>query len=103
MKIENINLGSDLFYRSIDLEEINLLKELSHLPQDDVLQILEHLNSLFMNVIVNPELTIFHHSDLKQKEIMVSVHSVNFDLRNITQNIRISKSYWRNIRLNKLV
>lgn len=96
-------MKTDIFYRSIDLKEINLLKELYHLPQDDVLQILEHLNSLFMNVIVNPELTIFHHSDLKQKEIMVSVHSVNSDLRGITQNIRNSKSYWRNIRLNKLV
>ena len=96
-------MKTDIFYRSIDLKEINLLKELYHLPQDDVLQILEHLNTLFMNVIVNPELTIFHHSDLKQKEIMVSVHSVNSDLRGITQNIRNSKSYWRNIRLNKLV
>jgi len=98
-----LEMKTDIFYRSIDLKEINLLKELYHLPQDDVLQILEHLNSLFMNVIVNPELTIFHHSDLKQKEIMVSVHSVNSDLRGITQNIRNSKSYWRNIRLNKLV
>jgi hypothetical protein len=106
MKFENFNnidLGNELFYKVRDLEEVDLLKEVSHLPEKDVLETLSHLNSLFMNIIVNPEVTISHHSEDKQKQIIDAISSANYNLKFITLNIRESKSYWRNIRLNNLM
>ena len=103
MKIENLELGNDLFYKVRDLEEVDLLKEVSHLSETDALETLGHVNSLFMNIIINPELTIFHHSKDKQKQITDAINSANYNLKYITLNIRESKSYWRNIRLNILV
>lgn len=103
MKFENIDLGNKLFYRVRDLEEVDLLKEVSHLSETDALETLGHVNSLFMNVIVNPEVTIFHHSEDKQKQITAAISSANYNLKYITLNIRESKSYWRNIRLNSLM
>ena len=39
---------------------------------------------MFMNVIVNPEVTIFHHSEEKQKKIMNAINSANYNLKYIT-------------------
>jgi hypothetical protein len=103
MKFDNIDFGNKLFYRVRDLEEVDLLKEVSHLSEADALETLSHVNSLFMNIIVNPEVTIFHHSKDKQKQITDAIKSANYNLKYITLNIRESKSYWRNIRLNSLM
>ncbi len=103
MKFENIDLGNEIFYKVRDLEKVDILKEVSHLSEVDVLETLSHLNSMFMNVIVNPEVTIFHHSEEKQKQIMNVIKSANYNLKYITLNIRESKSYWRNIRLNIVI
>ena len=99
MKFENIDLGNKLFYRVRDLEEVDLLKEVSHLSETDALETLGHVNSLFMNVIVNPEVTIFHHSEDKQKQITAAISSANYNLKYITLNIRDSKNYWKNIQI----
>ena len=100
---DNIDFGNSLFYRVRDLEEVNLLKEVSHLSEKDALATLGHLNSLFMNIIVNPESTIFHYSEDKQKQITDAIISANYNLKYITLNIRESKSYWRDIRLNIVI
>lgn len=104
MKVDNIHLGNEIFYDVRDLKEIKLIELVYHLSEEDVLETLSHLNSMFMTVIVNPESTISHHSNNLQKKILDNIHNVNHQLKTITSNIRHSpQSYWRGVRLNYLV
>ena len=104
MKWENIEIGNKIFEKVINFEHIQIVDEIIQLDEEDAIASLTHLNSLFMNAIVNPEVVFSHRDYLSRCTLEENVKTHNAQLLQITSQLRSSpKSYWRDVKLNSIL
>lgn len=104
MKWENIQIGNKIFEKVINFEHIEIIDEIIQLDEEDAYESLTHLNSLFMNAIVNPDVVFSSIHYLSRCTLEENVKTHNKQLLNITSQLRhFPKSYWRDIRLKEIL
>lgn len=104
MKWENIEIGNKIFEKVMDFRHIQIVDEIIQLDEKDALESLAHLNSLFMNAIVNPEVVFSNKNYSTICILEENVKNHNKQLLHITSQLRdFPKSYWRDTKLNSIL
>jgi len=88
--------GNKIFTKVCNLEQVDIQKDINMVSSKiKRLQILSHLNALFMNVIINVEL---YNEKIKENVIL---H--NNELKEITRILSLPLDKWREYQINKIV
>jgi len=91
-----IMTGNKIFTKVCNLEQVDIQKDINMVSSKiKRLQILSHLNALFMNVIINVEL---YNEKIKENVIL---H--NNELKEITRILSLPLDKWREYQINKIV
>lgn len=104
MKWENIQIGNKIYEMVVNCQNPEIIDQIIHLDKEDALQTLKHLNSLFMNAIVNKEIELNNRiADTDYLYGQVIYH--NQKLKKITSQLRSESGtqYWRDVKLNSIL
>ena len=103
MKWENIQIGNKIYEMVINYQTPEIIDQIIHLDKEDALQTLSHLNSLFMNALVNKESVFYTRTDADY--CLGRVIYYNKKLLEITSQLRseYSAQYWRDTKLNSIL